>query len=173
MMWFSPKLATAADVLTRADQRRAFGGTPRFIANCIIEMVFFTLLCPIMWFGHTMFMAALPFGRGIGWIGQTRDDHVVPLADAARDLWPHTLLGLGTLAVLAVTHPGAIPFALFLAGGPALSIPIAVVLSAPGVGRAFARWGIGRLPEETAPPAILRMLDVPAIALAMPQRPPV
>jgi membrane glycosyltransferase len=170
VMWFSPKLATAADVLTRRGASKAFGGTPLFVANCIMEMVFFTLLCPIMWFGHTMFMAALPFGRGIGWIGQTRDDHVVPLPDAARDLWPHTLLGAGTLAVLAATHPAAIPYALFLAAGPALSIPLAVATSIPAVGRAFARWGIGRLPEETAPSPILEALDLPALAEARPKR---
>jgi membrane glycosyltransferase len=166
VMWFSPKLATIADVLTRPAQRRAFGGTPLFLANCILEMIFFTLLCPIMWFGHTMFMAALPFGGGIGWIGQTRDDHVVPLGDAVRDLWPHTLLGVATLGTLAATHPAAIPYALFLAGGPALSIPLAVVTAMPAVGRAFTRWGIGRLPEETAPPTILQNLAIPALTPA-------
>ena len=171
LMWFSPKLATAADVLMRPEVRRTFGGAPLFLLNCILEMLFFTLLCPIMWFGHTMFMAALPFGGSIGWIGQTRDDHVVPLGDAIRDLWPHTLLGVGVLAVLAATHPAAIPYALFLAGGPALSIPIAVLLSVPAVGRAFARWGIGRLPEETAPPPLLRELALPALAAASPLHP--
>jgi membrane glycosyltransferase len=80
-------------------------------------------------------------------------------------------LGVGVLAVLAATHPAAIPYALFLAGGPALSIPIAVLLSVPAVGRAFARWGIGRLPEETAPPPLLRELALPALAAASPLRP--
>jgi membrane glycosyltransferase len=164
LMWFSPKLVSAADVLLRPAGRRDFGGTPLFVANVVIEMLFFTLLMPIMWVGHTIFMTGLMFGRRIGWIGQTRDDHVVPLSAALRDLWPHTALGLGVVAVLAATYPAAIPYALFLAGGPLLSIPIAVLTSAPVVGAAFARWGVGRLPEETAPPPILRTLALPAIA---------
>jgi hypothetical protein len=36
----------------------------------------------------------------------------------------------------------------------------------PAVGRAFARWGIGRLPEETAPPTILQDLAIPALTPA-------
>ena len=51
------------------------------------------MLSPIMWFGHTMFLAGLVLGRTIGWGGQARDDHSVPWSDAAQQLWPHTLLG--------------------------------------------------------------------------------
>ena len=84
-----------------------------------------------MWFGHTMFLAGLLFGREIGWIGQTRDDHAVPFALAFHNLWPHTLLGFATLGTLALTHPAAIPYALFLAGGPALAIPFAIITAWP------------------------------------------
>jgi membrane glycosyltransferase len=48
----------------------------------------------------------------------------------------------------------------------ALSIPLAVVTAWPAVGRTFARIGVGRLPEETEPPAPLRALGLPAIELA-------
>jgi membrane glycosyltransferase len=168
LMWFAPKLTSMADILLRPQARRAFGGTPRFLASVAIEFVFSILLCPIMWFGHTVFMSGLAFGRTIGWIGQARDDHTVPLALALRDLWPHTALGCGALGVLAATHPGAIPYALFLAGGPLLAIPFAVMTALPAVGLALARIGVGRLPEETAPPAALRALALPAIECAAP-----
>ena len=148
-MWFAPKIASAIDVLLRPKARAGFGGTPRFLASVAIEATFFTLLCPIMWLGHTVFLAGLPFGRAIGWIGQARDDHTVPLSLAVRDLWAHTALGLGVIALLAVTHPGAIPYAVFLAGGPALAIPLAVFTAMPRVGRALVKLGLGRLPEET------------------------
>jgi membrane glycosyltransferase len=163
VMWFAPKIATILDVLTRPTLRRSFGGGFRFVANVVIETMFFLMLSPIMWFGHTVFLTGLLFGRTIGWIGQTRDDHAVPWSVAARQLWPQTLLGLASLGLLAVTHPSAIPYALFIAGGLALSIPLAVVTARPSVGRAFARMGIGRLPEETAPPPALRTLALPAI----------
>jgi membrane glycosyltransferase len=172
-MWFSPKIASAADILLRPELRRAFGGTARFVINYAIETVYSILLCPILWFGHTIFLSGLLFGREIGWIGQTRDDHAVPFTLALRNLWPHTLLGCGAIGALALTHPSAIPYALFLAAGPALAIPFALATALPEVGRAFARIGIGRLPEETAPPAALSELRLPAIEIAAPApRPP-
>jgi membrane glycosyltransferase len=164
VMWFAPKIATALDVLTRSSQRKSFGGVARFLLGFAVDAVFTILLLPIMWLCHTMFIAGMPFGRSIGWTGQVRDDHSVPWSAAARQLWPHTSIGLGAIALLAATHPGAIPYALFLDGGPALSIPFAVITAYPIVGRTLARIGIGRLPEETEPPVALKTLALPALA---------
>jgi len=169
VMWFAPKIATVIDVLTRAELRRAFGGTARFLASVVTETVFFILLSPIMWLCHTLFLAGLPFGRVIGWIGQVRDDHTVPWSVAFRQLWPHTLLGVVCLAILALTHPAALPYAFLIAGGPALAIPLAVITAIPAVGTALARIGIGRLPEETAPPRALAALSLPALAAVSPR----
>jgi membrane glycosyltransferase len=166
IMWFAPQLATLIDILLSAKARQSYGGTFRFLASAVIEILFTVMLCPIMWFGHTMFLIGLLLGRRIGWGGQTRDDHRVPLALAARQLWPHTILGVTSLAVLAATQPWAIPYALYLAAGPALAIPYAVVTALPSVGIAFARLGIGRLPEETEPPPSLQSLALPAVAAA-------
>ena len=168
VMWFSPKIASAVDILLRPELRRAFGGAGLFIVNYLIETVYSILLCPILWFGHTVFLTGLLFGREIGWIGQTRDDHAVPFALALRNLWPHTLLGCAALALLAMTQPAAIPYMLFLAGGPALAIPFAMVTALPRLGSLAARIGIGRLPEETIRPAVLLDLALPAIELAAP-----
>src|SRR5205807_5000493 len=55
VMWFAPKIATVLDVLLPPHARRAFGGAARFPASVAIETVFFLLLSPIMWFGHTIF----------------------------------------------------------------------------------------------------------------------
>src|SRR5262249_38325369 len=107
----------------------------------------------------------------IGWIGQVRDDHIVTWSAAFHQLWPHTALGLGSLAILAATQPSAIPYALLLAGGPALSVPLAVLSARPGLGAMLAPVGIGRLPEETAPPAMLASLSLPAVVAASKPRP--
>ena len=168
VMWFSPKIASAIDILLRPELRRAFGGTGLFIINYVIETVYSILLCPILWFGHTIFLTGLLFGREIGWIGQTRDDHAVPFTQALHNLWPHTLLGCAALGLLAVTQPAGIPYALLLAAGPALAIPFAMVTAWPLLGSFAARVGIGRLPEETARPAVLLALALPAIESAAP-----
>jgi membrane glycosyltransferase len=168
VMWFAPKAATALDVLAHPATRRAFGGTARFVCSVAVETVFFLLLSPIMWVGHTLFLGGLMFGRTIGWIGQTRDDHAVPLSLAIHNLWPQALLGISTVGVLAFTAPSAIPYALFIAGGPLLAIPLAVITALPAAGRLLLRLGIGRLPEETAPPPPLRALALPAVEAARP-----
>lgn len=168
VMWFAPKITSAIDILLQPKQRHAFGGAGLFLISYLIETVYSILLCPILWFGHTVFLAGLLFGREIGWLGQTRDDHAVPFTLALRDLWPHTLLGCAALGLLAMTHPAAIPYALLLAGGPALAIPFAVMTASPWLSR-FAMWGgIGRLPEETVRPAVLQALARPAIETAVP-----
>jgi membrane glycosyltransferase len=172
VMWFSPKIASAIDILLRPELRREFGGAGRFIVNCAIDAVYSILLCPILWFGHTIFLSGLLLGRKIGWIGQTRDDHAVSFTKAVQSLWPHTLLGGASLGILATTEPAALPFALFLAGGLALSIPFAMITAWPSLGRLSARVGIGRLPEETTAPTDLDALALPALRMAAPARQP-
>ena len=166
VMWFAPKIATLVDVLTRPKLRRAYGGAVRFLASVAIETAFFILLSPIMWVGHTLFLAVVPFGRALGWVGQVRDDHTVPWSHALHQLWPHTVLGFGSLGLVAATHPSAFAYVFLLAGGPALAIPLAVFTAKPAVGRFLARIGVARLPEETAPPLALTVLALPAVAAA-------
>jgi membrane glycosyltransferase len=162
-MWFAPKIATAIDVLARSDLRQAFGGAARFLAGLLMETVFFLLLSPILWFCHTLFLIGLLLGRVAGWTPQARDDHSVPLGLAIKNLWPATATGLGTLGMLALTVPAAIPIAGLVAAGPALAIPFAVLTASPAFGRALVRRKLLRLPEEIDPPAALRALALPAL----------
>jgi len=166
VMWFAPKIATVIDVLARPSLRQSFGGGIRFLAGVAVETIFTLMLLPIMWFGHTMFLIRLLTGRKVGWTAQARDDHKVPWAIAARALWPQTVLGWATLFLLAATVPTAIPYALFVAGGLALSIPLAIATTMPAAGPAMVRIGLCQLPEETAPPGELTALALPAIEAA-------
>ena len=168
-MWFAPNIATAIDVMTRPDLRRTFGGGVRFMLSVLITIVFVILLSSAQWASHTVFLARLLTGGSIGWGGQARDDHSLSWADAARYFWPQTLIGAAPVLLLAATAPSAIPYALFIAGGPLLSIPFAVLTSHPAAGRALIAIGLDRLPEETAPPPELRALALPAIELTLRQ----
>src|SRR5262245_15180474 len=166
VMWFAPKIATIIDVLARPSLRRSFGGGWRFLAGVVVETIFTLMLLPIMWFGHTMFLIRLLTGRKVGWTAQARADPRVPWAIAARALWPQTVLGWAVLLVLGATVPAAIPYALFIAGGLALSIPLAILTTMPAAGPAMVRIGLCQLPEETAPPPELTALALPAIEAA-------
>ncbi len=166
-MWFAPNIATAIDVMTRRELRQTFGGGVRFMVSVLITIVFVILLSSAQWASHTVFLVRLLSGGSIGWGGQARDDHSLSWADAARYFWPQTLIGAAPILLLALTAPSAIPYALFIAGGPLLSIPFAVLTSHPAVGRALIAVGLDRLPEETAPPPELRALGLPAIELTL------
>ena len=58
---------------------------------------------------------------------------------------------------------GGIAFALLYS---TLAVPLAVFTALPWLGAALARIGLGRLPEETAPPGALAALSLPALAAA-------
>jgi membrane glycosyltransferase len=163
LMWFSPKIAGALDVLLAPKERLAFGGAGRFIVNFAIETAYSIFLCPILWISHSIFMFGRLFNRDINWMGQVRDDHVVPFGPAMRDLWPQTLVGCLSIALVSFGQPWALPYILLLAGGPALAAPFATVTAWPMLGNFAARIGIGRLPEETATPEDLLELALPAI----------
>jgi len=167
-MWFAPNIATVIDVLTRAKLRHLFGGGVRFSASFMITIIFVVLLAPIMWASHTLFLMRLLCGRTVDWGAQARHDHEVPWSLACRQFWPQTLIGLAPVLLLAVAAPSAIPYALLIAAGPLLSIPLAVVTAAPALGRALIAVGLDRLPEETLPPPELRALELPAIELSQP-----
>ena len=165
-MWFAPNIATVVDVLTRAKLRRLFGGGARFSAGFMLTIIFVVLVTPIMWASHTLFLVRLVCGRTLDWGAQARHDHEVPWSLACRQFWPHTLIGLAPVLLLAVAAPAALPYALLIAAGPLLSIPLAVVTAAPALGRALIALGLDRLPEETLPPPELRALQLPAIEMS-------
>jgi membrane glycosyltransferase len=163
VMWFSPKIAGALDVLLSPQERRAFGGTGRFTVNFVIETVYSIILVPILWISHTIFLFGLLFNREIRWMGQVRDDHAVPLSLALQDLWPQTFVGCASLGLVLASQPWALPYVMLLAGGPALSVPFAMVTAWPAIGELAARVGVGRIPEETDIPEDLLELALPAI----------
>jgi len=167
-MWFAPNIATVIDVLTRPKLRHLFSGGVRFSASFMITIVFVVLVAPIMWASHTLFLVRLLSGRSLDWGAQARHDHEVPWSLACRQFWPQTLIALAPVLLLAVAAPSAVPYALLIAAGPLLSIPLAVATAAPALGRALIAAGLDRLPEEALPPPELRALKLPAIELSQP-----
>jgi len=165
-MWFAPNVATLIDVLTRAKLRHLFGGGVRFSASFMITVVFVVLVAPITWASHTVFLARLLCGRPLDWGAPARHDHEVPWSLALRQFWPQTLVGLAPVLLLAAAAPAALPYALLIAGGPLLSIPLAVLTGSPALGRTLIALGLDRLPEETLPPPELRALKLPAIEMS-------
>ena len=172
LMWYLPKIAGALDVLLRKEERARFGGGWRFGLSLTLEMLFSILMTPITWLNHTIFIVGLTFGKKAGWTAQSRDDHTIALADAVRQFWPHTLLGLVLSGLLLATHPAALPYALIFLSGLLLAIPLAVLTSLPVLGRWMMARQLLSLPEEINPPQALLELDLKALNILQTIRPP-
>ena len=146
----APKLMGYAQVLLQGSEAARYGGRGRFAAGALAEILFTTILSPISCLNKARFLLALPFGARMGWAAQNRTARDVGWADAARLLGFHTLVGVAAFAVLALTAPWAVWFALPWAGGLLLAIPFCVVTSSPGFARFLTARGWAATPEEVA-----------------------
>ncbi|MBK8766743.1 MAG: glucans biosynthesis glucosyltransferase MdoH [Burkholderiaceae bacterium] len=165
-MGLAPKLATLADVLLRAPLRRAYGGGLRVMASALLEIVFSMLIAPVSAVAVTIFIIGLFFRRRVGWTSQQRDAQALEPGTAVRALWPQTLVGIGLGIWLWRVAPGAVWYWTPLIAGLAGSIPIALVSAHPRLGRALARAGLCRIPEEARP------ADGPPVPRALAPVPP-
>jgi membrane glycosyltransferase len=133
----------------RADARRAYGGTTRFVVSAILELLVSMLVSPIIAVAVTLFLLGLPFGLRVGWTAQQRDVERVTFMMAAQRLWPQTIVGVTFALALWQVWPGAIWYGLPILVGLIGSIPLAMFTAHPRVGRALCSAGLFRVPEES------------------------
>lgn len=148
LCYFSPKLAGYAQALIQKRVAARYGGRAAFATGAAAEVVFMQLFEPLSTLNKAMFLATLPFGRRTGWAPQNRADRGIAWSDAARLLWPHTLVGVVlTLVFAAVSLPAlllALPFTL----GMILAIPLCVLSADPGFSAWLRTRRIAAIPEE-------------------------
>ncbi|UHD15984.1 glucans biosynthesis glucosyltransferase MdoH [Thiocapsa bogorovii] len=162
-MVFAPKLATLGSLLLSRKGRADFGGGPRLLAGAFGEILFSTLIAPVMALAHTLFMGGLLFGKAIVWSPQRRDTHRLRVTQALRRLWPQTLFGIAAMLWLISTDAGgAVLLSPFIVGA-LLAVPIAVLTAWPAFGAWLARIGLWRIPEEVDPPALIKSLGLPRV----------
>ena len=172
LMTLAPKIASSIDVLLRRSARRSYSGTVPFILNILGETLFMALLTPIIALSHTIFLTRLFVFRSAGtWTNQLRESHAVPWGLAFKQLWPQMLAGCIVLLVVYIKAPRDLGFALLGSTGLILAVVFAVATASPLLGTLFARIGIGRIPEENDPPAVLLPLNLPAVEASAPLAP--
>ncbi|MGG5811026.1 glucans biosynthesis glucosyltransferase MdoH [Falsiroseomonas sp. CW058] len=147
---FSPKLAGYAQVLLRPRVAAAYGGRLAFARGAAAELAFMSLFEPLSTLNKAMFLATLPFGRRTGWLPQNRADRGIPWRDAARLLWPHTLVGVALTLVFAAASLPALLLALPFTLGMVLAIPLCVWSADPGISAWLRARRIAATPEELA-----------------------
>ncbi|HXF53567.1 MAG TPA: glucans biosynthesis glucosyltransferase MdoH [Hyphomicrobiaceae bacterium] len=158
LMYLSPKIAGLTDAALTPGGVSRYGGTGRFLASAVIEVVFSFLQGAVSTIRTTIFMIGLAFGASVAWGGQARDAHGISWVAAVRELWPQTLFGIVVCGGMFAVEPAVLWWSLPLTAGYLLAIPFAVLTAAPAFGRALKEWGLCGIPEDFDPPAEIRAM---------------
>ncbi len=152
----APKLTGYLEVLLVPSLARRYGGRGLFVVGALAELLFSALLAPVSAVNRSLAVAGALARRTPRWAPQDRTGGRVPLAHAARLLWPHTLLGAVVVAVAVAWAPRAWPCIAPFAAGLVLAVPFCVATSSPHLAAALERRGIAKTPEEHAQGGVLR-----------------
>ncbi|MFA9475497.1 MAG: hypothetical protein ACERJ2_13190 [Filomicrobium sp.] len=144
-----------AGILADGQQSRRYGGRLRVLVGGGFEIVFATLVAPVVSFAIAAFAAGLLFGKRIDWSAQERSDRSVSWAEAAVTFGQQTLSGLSVFALLHFFSPVVLPWAMPVIAGFVLSIPFAVWTASKTAGSWSRRYGLCDIPEDHVAPEIL------------------
>jgi len=160
---YAPKLLGYAEVALSPDKRARHGGLGRFGVGVASEIGFTLLLDAVSAVAKTGAMLRLALGGRIAWNRQNRSDRGVGWGEAARLLWPQTVLGIAAFSAFAVAGWTATLWALPLAGGLLVSIPFCVLTADPRISQWLRERQIAAVPEELS--TTTRGQPAPALAL--------
>jgi membrane glycosyltransferase len=176
LLLIGPKLMGAALVLSRPDERRAFGGGPAVLRSLVFEILLSAALAPVLMVANTRSVVQTLRGKDVGWGVQQRDGAGLAWREALAATRWHRVIGALFVAGLCVRPDLSLAFAPVVV--PMLLAPVlAVVTSRRLSGRELASFAVQREPVEVpampsiasahAPRASLRRaypLDFPADA---------
>ena len=146
--------ALGVAVIAMRGEAAAFGGTCRLALGAVIELLLSTIQAPIRMLAHSMFVLGALTGLKLEWKSPPRGAEAVGWRDAARRMGSLTLTPLvASLGLLRLQ-------AAFVAMAPmllplSLAVPFTVITGHPRAGRAVARLGLLRTPEEWRPTRVL------------------
>ena len=145
---FAPRLLGMIDVMLDSERRQHYGGAGCLLLSTLADAIFSILLGTLMAVAQTIFIFGLLCGRRVSWEAQLREGRGVRVIDAARHLWPQTLLGAIITFVLAIFAPRALLSALPTLISCLLAIPFATVTASRSVGQLMQLRGLCMIPEE-------------------------
>jgi len=151
-----PKLLGLVATLLRSAARRGCGGGARLVAGVLVEVLLSGLVAPIAMLTQTADVVSVLRGRDSGWQPQRRGDGAVPWDEIATRYASHTLVGLLLLGAALLASQSLVLWMLPVVAGLTLAIPLALGSGNARIGRAMGCSGLMRIPEEQAPPPVLR-----------------
>jgi membrane glycosyltransferase len=145
---YAPKLLGYAEVALSPEKRGRYGGLASLASGACSEFCFTLLLDAISSVTKTIALLRLAMGIPTHWTPQNRDDRGVGWREAIGLLWPQTAIGLIVLAAFVHAGWSAMVWAMPLAGGLLLAIPLCVWTADPRVGRWMRSKAVAAVPEE-------------------------
>ena len=148
-----PRVLGVAVIAWRGEAE-AFGGTARLSLGALIELLMSTIQAPIRMLAHCLFVLGALTGLKLEWKSPPRGGEAVSWRDASRRMGSLTMLPLAAslgLLRLQAAFVAMVPMLLPLS----LAVPFTVLTGHPRAGRAVARLGLLRTPEEWRPTRVL------------------
>jgi len=162
----APKLAGFVDAILTPGAVASYGGSVRFAASVVIELVFSFLQAAVSAFRTSLFMIGLLFGHTVGWSRQARTMRRVGWRTAFGAFWPQLVFGAAAGAALLMSSPTVLLWSLPLTGSFVLAVPFTVLTARPSFGRFLVRAGLCGVPEDFHPPSEVRAVQGEAAARA-------
>ena len=131
----------------------------RLIPSALLEVIASIALSPIMAIYHTQFVLSTLLGVTVRWNAQQRSERGVCWSQAIANHWMTTVLGIVATIGLWRLSPGLTAWFSPLLIGLWLSIPLAVLMGSPRVGRWLMNHDLLRIDEEIEKPAIASDCD--------------
>jgi len=151
-----PKLFSLIIHLRDHERVAQFGGRLKLAASVLLEMLFSTLLAPVLALLQTRFVACILMGKKVQWDSQERRETGTTFREALRRHRVGTLVGLAWGALLLDAAPKLFWwFSPFLAG-LIVSVPVSAWTSRASAGQWARARGLFLTPEELDPPEILQ-----------------
>ena len=155
VLLLAPKLLGYLAMLFDRKERVACGGAVRALLGILIETLLAALMAPVVMYRQSRGVAEVLAGKDSGWDAQQRDDGKIS--------WPALIRGYGGLSLFGLmagwmayqVSPSLAGWMAPVVIGMVLSIPVVALTSLRSAGDALSRWGVFRIPEESAPPKVL------------------
>lgn len=155
----TPKAIGLMRALVSGRLRRGSGGLLGLPVSCLVETLLSALYAPIMMLVQTQHICEIFTGRDSGWKAQRRAATGVPWSEAWHFHWKHTLFGVAMACVAWWLSPVLLAWLSPALLGLLLAVPLSKASGSVRLGRALARLGIFRTPEETWVPDVVRRRD--------------
>jgi membrane glycosyltransferase len=144
-----PRLLGAVAIVWRGEAA-AFGGVIRLVGGALLELLLSSLQAPLRMLAHCIYLLGAFTGLRLEWKSPPRGGRTLGWVDASRRIGVLALLPLvAGWGVMRRTAAFAVaPMLLPLS----LAVPFTMLTGHPRAGRAVARLGLLRTPEESSPP---------------------